>query len=148
MRLAQATLRATVCAAIVSIFALAAVQPARAQTVAAPPTALLDCLGNPQVRPQQVVLTCADANVAAEHLVWTGWGEPFAAATGVMQVNSCTPNCAAGTFHAFKTVLVARGVRRCNGVVAYTTVSYGFIGRAPAGIDPDPTVTYRCKSKS
>ena len=139
---------AAVSAALIFLSAIAPARPARAQANATRPAGLLDCAGNAQVRPREVVLACADANLSAQRLTWTGWGEPFAAAVGEMQVNSCTPNCAAGTFHAFKAVLVARGIRRCpSGVVAYTTVTYAFVGRTPAAVDPDPTVTYRCKDK-
>jgi hypothetical protein len=143
----RTTLAAAACAALIALSALAALRPVHAQA-STRPTGLLDCVGNAPARPHDVVLTCADAIIYARRLVWTGWGEPFAAAVGEMQVNACTPNCAAGTFHSFKVVLVARGIRRCpSGVVAYSTVTYAFIGRAPPEFDPDPTVTYRCKER-
>ena len=116
-----------------------------AQT-ASRPTALVLCLGKTAVRPSQVTITCADANLYAQHLKWTGWGQPFAAAVGDMSINLCTPTCVAGKFETFHTVLIASHARHCsNGVVAYDTLQYAFLGRAPKGWVPDTEpIAYRC----
>jgi len=117
-----------------------------ARGTVARPVGLIDCVGKTPARPAEVVLTCADANVSAQHLTWTGWGEPFAAAVGELSVNSCTPNCAAGKFQTFKVVLVVRGARRCpSGILAYDTVTYAFLGPSPAGFgSPSAPLTFRC----
>jgi hypothetical protein len=112
----------------------------------APTMALPDCAGGPTVRPESVTLACADAGITAEKLQWTGWGSTFAAAVGVASVNTCTPNCAAGTYKHYRIVLIATGQQHCsNGQTAYAKVSYAFIGAAPSSVDPDPTVPYKCK---
>lgn len=95
------------------------------------PQALPDCLGKPQVRPAQVVLACADANFGVRRLRWTGWGESFAAATGVAYANDCTPNCAAGHMHTYQAVLVVSGTQRCGGKTAYNRIEVGFVGPSP-----------------
>ena len=119
--------------------------PVRAQSTVALP----DCIGKPQVRPSEVIFACGDANFLARRLQWTGWGERFAAATGVAEVNDCTPYCAAGHFHSYRVVIIASGHQSCpDGRPAYTTVTYAFVGRepfAPQGTHTvDPTVTYPC----
>jgi hypothetical protein len=137
------------CAFLSVIYAMPSAPVVAAQNAPARATALIDCVGGTHVRPAEVVFACADANISAQHLVWTGWGETFAAAVGEMEVNSCTPSCVAGTFHAFKVVLVARGAQRCpNGVVAYDTVTYAFPERSPFPPQKsgpyNSTVSYRC----
>ena len=121
---------------------------ARAQTTAT--MALPDCLGKPVVKPTTVTFACGDGNFLIEKLRWTGWGESFAAATGTFEANDCTPNCAAGHFHAYKGVIVASGSQKCpDGTQAYATVRYAFFGRAPFGANApgsqDPSQTFTCK---
>jgi hypothetical protein len=59
------------------------------------------CAHKPQVRPASIVVACADANFYVDHLRWTSWGPKAAVALGQGHRNDCTPNCAAGRFHAF-----------------------------------------------
>ena len=113
---------------------------------AATAMAIPDCAGAPVVKPASVTLACADAGITADKLQWTGWGSTFAAAVGTASVNTCTPNCAAGTFKSYRIVLIATGSQHCsNGQQAYAKVTYAFIGVSPGAVDPDPTVPFRCK---
>jgi hypothetical protein len=112
--------------------------------------ALADCLGNAIVRPAEIVITCADAGMTVQNLRWTGWGQTFAAGLGKMIVNDCIPSCAGGTFHAYQVVLVVSAPARCTrGALAYTEVTYAFIGRSPFPPNApgalDPTARFRCK---
>jgi hypothetical protein len=103
------------------------------------PTAIVACLGQTSSKPVELMIACGDGNVYAQRLRWTGWGEPFAAAVGDLHVNSCTPNCAAGTFTTYRAVLLARNPHHCkNGVVAYATVEIAFVGKMPSFFDSDP----------
>jgi hypothetical protein len=52
-------------------------------------------MGHRLLRPESLVLTCADANDVAEDLVWSAWGRTDAMATGVDTWNACVPYCAA-----------------------------------------------------
>jgi hypothetical protein len=61
-------------------------------------TVVINCLFKPQARPSSFVLTCADAGDSLTSLHWVSWGSGAAFATGVEQINNCTPNCAAGKF--------------------------------------------------
>lgn len=114
------------------------------------PGALPDCAGKLQVKPREVVFTCADAGFSAQKLAWIGWGGKTAAAVGEASVNDCSPTCVAGHFHSYRIVLVVSGSQRCpGGRLAYKTVTYGFLGPSPFGPkDPgttDPSYPYHCR---
>jgi hypothetical protein len=64
----------------------------------APNTVVINCLFKPQTRPSSLILTCADANDVLSRLHWVSWAPGAAFATGIEQINNCTPNCAAGKF--------------------------------------------------
>jgi hypothetical protein len=49
-------------------------------------------------KPSRVVFACADGNVYATGLKYTTYGSREARASGLIHVNNCTPNCAAGRF--------------------------------------------------
>jgi hypothetical protein len=61
-------------------------------------TVVVNCAFKEQVRPSNFILTCADAGDVLAHLHWVSWGPTAAFATGVEQINNCTPYCAAGKF--------------------------------------------------
>jgi hypothetical protein len=61
-------------------------------------TVVVNCAFKQQTRPSSFVLTCADAGDVLAHLHWVSWGSGAAFATGIEQINNCTPNCAAGKF--------------------------------------------------
>lgn len=68
------------------------------------PTALADegtpvvvnC-GQPQVKPQHLILTCADNTWAIDNLVWRSWGTDGATGSGIQFKVTCIPNCAQGS---------------------------------------------------
>lgn len=117
------------------------------------PSAIPDCTGKPVVRPREIVFACGDGNALARDLHWTGWGSTFAAAVGTFSANDCTPNCAAGHFHAYPVVVIARGAQTCpDGRGAYATVTYAFIGRSPyppsAQSAQNQTVPFACRPRA
>ena len=61
-------------------------------------TVVVNCAFKQQTRPSEFILTCADAGDVLAHLHWVSWGSGAAFATGIEQINNCTPNCAAGKF--------------------------------------------------
>jgi hypothetical protein len=68
----------------------------RAQAGAKP--VVFDCLNHAVTEPGSYILTCADYGSFLAHLSWTGWTSTQATATGVHELNDCTPNCAEGKF--------------------------------------------------
>jgi len=61
-------------------------------------TVVVNCAFKQQTRPSSFILTCADAGDVLAHLHWVSWSSSAAFATGIEQINNCTPNCAAGKF--------------------------------------------------
>ena len=61
-------------------------------------TVVINCLFKSQTRPSSLILTCADAGDVLAQLHWVSWGSTAAFATGIEQINNCTPYCAAGKF--------------------------------------------------
>jgi hypothetical protein len=57
-----------------------------------------DTTAGPAVTPSTIVLACADGNASLNNLVWTSWTPRFATASGDYTHNTCTPDCAQGTF--------------------------------------------------
>jgi hypothetical protein len=80
-----------------------------------------------KVAPVSVIISCGSANLYADELAWSSWGAATSTATGVMSVNTCDPNCAAGNRKAFPVQLTASGLRDCPfGKPQYTRLDYDF----------------------
>jgi len=115
---------------------------ARAQSTGAAPVRMVafDCPGQPAplVKPKTFILTCADANSDLARLSWTSWTPGLASATGALEVNDCTPYCAAGHFHAYPAVVVFWGnaaVKNHPGEHAYTHMTLILTGSRPRYYD-------------
>ncbi len=52
----------------------------------------------PAVEPGSIVLACGDGNASLTHLSWSSWTATSAAGTGEYTHNTCTPDCAQGSF--------------------------------------------------
>jgi hypothetical protein len=71
---------------------------------------VFDCPGQPaMVRPRDFIQTCADAGISYERLAWTSWTPRLASASGVLEENDCTPNCAEGHFRTYPALIVLWG---------------------------------------
>jgi hypothetical protein len=83
------------------------------------------------VRPHQVTIACADANLYATGLRWSRWSASGATAAGTGHMNDCTPYCAAGHFHAFRMTIrlsqpiVCKGRRRFSRITWSGARSHG-----------------------
>ena len=59
---------------------------------------VVNCGGQPEVKPQSIILTCADNTWAVDKIVWTNWSAGAGAmGTGIEYRRSCVPNCAQGS---------------------------------------------------
>ncbi len=95
---------------------------------------VVDCQGQPQVRPENFTLACADGNDYLTRLSWTRWTAGLARATGVQEVNDCDPYCAAGHFHGYPVAVIFRGsapVPGHPGRQRYTKVTLKYRGARP-----------------
>jgi hypothetical protein len=113
--------------AIVAVAVLLLVGAPSAPTAAAQPNYLANCLGVPEKKPATIVFACADYNMRAIGLKWSGWGGYYAYGSGRMEMNDCTPYCAAGHFQPYTISIIAFGTQQCpNGETAYKGVRYTY----------------------
>lgn len=104
--------RTTTLVAVAAAMVAASAATASAQTpttpdaARAPVTFIDDCVGDPQHRPADITLACADAGHQLTALTWSGWGTGRATATG-QGVVICEPTCASGRFVRFPVTVVA-----------------------------------------
>jgi hypothetical protein len=84
-------------------------------------------------RPRTLTLTCADANTVLTGLRWSSFGGTSALATGTLETNTCTPNCASGKLVRYPVAVRANDPRACKaGLRVYDKVTLRFTGRAPS----------------
>jgi hypothetical protein len=115
--------------AMLGLMAAGCSQPAKPAGPAMP-HALADCLGQPQVRPAEVDVRCADNSLVADHLRWSGWGGSVATAIGTAVINACEfTDCHTGAYQAYRVVLTVSGMVACpKGSHAYASIQYMFVG--------------------
>ena len=94
--------------------------------------------------PKTFVITCADANYELAGLHWRAWGSAKATATGSARANDCTPNCAAGHFHAYAMTAVADKLARCGKARYYARLTVVYAGARPKGIAKRDVVSLGC----
>jgi hypothetical protein len=107
---------------------------------AAPPahpvkTVVYDCPGQPAlVKPRSFTVTCADGGIQYEQLKWASWTPGRARASGLLEENDCTPNCAYGHFHTYPATIVLSGnaaLKNHPGVHCYTEMTVTLTGARP-----------------
>ncbi|MFG2679581.1 hypothetical protein [Streptomyces sp. NPDC048392] len=138
----------TLCAAaalalpLSTAFAAPPAQPA-AQARQTQDPVLVDCSGQPQVRPGAYVLACGDGNSRLVSLHWYRWDANAAVGRGTNAVNDCDPYCAAGAFHSYPVTVRLdrpRAGEQNPGEVHYTRVTLTYTDGRPDG--SPRTVTY------
>lgn len=59
---------------------------------------VVNCYQPPQVKPEHIILTCADNTLAVDKIVWTSWSvDAGAMGHGIEYRDDCVPNCAQGS---------------------------------------------------
>ncbi len=84
-----------------SVGSSATKSPATPPVITSHDAAVLTCSGTTVVRPQSLVITCADANTLLKATHWTSWGAGGATGTATFAMNLCTPYCAASPITYF-----------------------------------------------
>jgi hypothetical protein len=61
------------------------------------------CAGEapPTIDPASIPVACADGSAVLTHLTWSSWTTAKASGHGILELNNCTPNCAAGVFSPY-----------------------------------------------
>jgi hypothetical protein len=107
---------------------------------AAPSTGVVDCAGKVQVKPKQIVLSCADDNLAVTKVKWTKWDLNSAKGTGTLVWNTCLPKtCVDGIVQKYKVIVTLGRVASGPNVSVFSGMTLKFPGNAPAGAE---TATY------
>jgi hypothetical protein len=65
------------------------------------------------VKPTLIILFCADDNEYVGVIKWSAFGGSQARGSGVLAINDCKPNCAAGKFADYTVSLTAADPKGC-----------------------------------
>ena len=101
-------------------------------------TVVINCLGQPEQRPDAFTLACADGNDYLTGLSWTSWTPRLASGYGTQHENDCIPYCAAGHFHAYPVLVMLWGsdaLRSSPGTQHYTRMTLIYPGARPKVYD-------------
>ena len=135
MRLSRFAVVALSAAALVAAsapFAAHAATAREASQQTRPSVAVYDCSNKPEVRPGTFDLFC-DGSGYFTRLAWNTWNSSIAAATGVVYVDNCEPNCAQGTWsHRTVDLIFWRSlpVKGHSGERGYSQMTVLYPGRA------------------
>ena len=58
-----------------------------------------DCGAGFSIKPESIILACADGNLAVQHISWLMWEGEKALGRGTFIYNDCEPDCADGKTH-------------------------------------------------
>jgi hypothetical protein len=96
-------------------------------------TSLVDatCFAPGVAKPNSITLACADGNAVLEHLHWTDWGSSIAKASGIMDQNTCTPDCAQGVFKTYPVKVALTRTVSADGHPYFVLVEIDFTKAAP-----------------
>jgi hypothetical protein len=93
---------------------------------------VLPCVGLPQVRPANYLMSCADANASWKKVKWASWGAKSAIGTGDLYQNDCQPNCVSGQFHSDRAKVVlseVKATKKYGLLYSQATFSYSLKGK-------------------
>ena len=89
----------------------------------------------PAVKPSAIVLACGDGNDSLINLTWSSWTPTTATATGDYTDNTCTPDCANGTFVSAPTTVRLRYPMETSAGREFAQISYTVANSsAPGGL--------------
>ena len=127
-----------VIAVLASVIGLLAGAIALPATAAAAPgdTTIVNCRGNQVVKPKQIVITCADAQISIVKITWTSWTANEARGRGTLAWNTCLPtDCADGIVQTYRARITLGGVASGPDGTVFSQVRLAFPnGGGPAGL--------------
>ena len=133
-------IRTAAVTAACSGLALAGVAMAPTATAAPTDTVVVNCQGKGQVKPKQIVLSCADDNLFVYKISWSTWDANGAKGTGTLVWNTCLPKtCVDGIVQKYKVKITLGRVASAPNITVFSGMTLTFPGNAPAGAD---TSTY------
>jgi hypothetical protein len=100
-----------------------------------------DCASaQPQVlrrEPASITLTCADAGIGVQNLIWTDWSAAGAAGSGLLWENQCAPSCAAGKYTHYPVAVTLSAVKTSARGRWFSRLTITWEGSRPPNATPD-----------
>jgi len=97
-------------------------------------TYIVDCQGELEYKPKEIVFACGDGGVYIDKITWSKWNMNRAIGRGTLNYNSCEPNCGAGNVLTYKVRLrlnqPAKGLGKGTFVNTFTSLTGTFIADA------------------
>lgn len=90
-------------------------------------------MGTPVVEPTFVPISCGDGSAFVIHVRWTYLSTHLGRAKGIVLLDDCVPDCAAGRYHAYGARLVFTDVATTHDRPYFTRLRIHFTSRHPAG---------------
>lgn len=100
---------------------------------------VIDCQGKGVAKPKQIVLSCADANVAVTGLSWSSWTANAAKGSGTLSWNPCIPTCVAGKAETFPVKVTLGRLASGAGLDVFSGMTLAYPKGGPTG---EKTSTY------
>jgi len=133
-------IRTAAIAAAGSSLVLAGIALAPMASAESSDTAIVNCQGKAQVKPKQIVLSCADANLFVYKITWSKWDANGATGKGTLVWNTCLPKtCVDGIVQKYKVSVKLGRVASAPNISVFSGMTLTFPGNAPAGAE---TATY------
>lgn len=100
---------------------------------------VVSCTGKPEVKPKEINLSCADANLMVTGLTWSKWTAKGATGSGSLVWNSCQPTCVAGKAEKYPAKVTLGRVASGAGANVFSGLTLTFTKHGPADA---ATMTY------
>ena len=91
-------------------------------------TLVISACTTAKYRPHHYVLTCADANTQIRGATYSSWTATSAAGKGTFVYNTCTPDCASGTFKHHPVSFILGRPRTVGGTRLFTRLYASYAG--------------------
>jgi len=72
-------------------------------------TYIVDCQGNLDFKPKEIVFACGDGGVYFGKIRWSSWDMNGATGVGTLYYNTCVPNCSAGNVYTYPKTKITLG---------------------------------------
>ncbi len=72
-------------------------------------TYIVDCQGNLDYKPKEIVFACGDGGVYFGKIRWSSWDMNGATGVGTLYYNTCVPNCSAGNVYTYPKTKITLG---------------------------------------
>jgi len=129
----------TIAASTVAV-GLGALAVAPAATADNNKTVIVNCLGKGVVKPNEIVVSCADGAITVMNIKWSSWKVNRAQGSGTLAWNTCLPtDCASGIEQKYKVAVTLGRVASGPTAPAFTRMTLAFPNLGPAAAE---TSTY------